>query len=1121
MISESTTIKTTRSSYTKIAVQYFLLLFSLVNFSSFLSAQTTIYSTNFGAVANVNPAGWTFSGTDMNISTNTASSGYSGVSGGAYLGEGNSVAFTNTSGTAEPSSQIGTSTATLLVNTTGYSSITVSFGMRKSSAGYNANATYAFEWSIDGSTYTNIPYTEASAGGWGLASGSGLTLPAGANNQPTLYLRWTFIRTGTASNYKMDDFIVSGSSLVVNSPPTISMDVLSTTNYIDGGAVVSPASPFGLSGVINDPTDPASVFGINFSINDAETSLASLIVTEASSNISVVPNANVILTGTGAIRNVKVIPVSVGYSNITITVSDGIVSTSYIIYYAASIASTTPTNTFWHTGMSDASDAIAQDDNFYMSGDDELNVLNVYSRSASGLPFVSYDYTSYLALPDPTKPEVDLEAATNSTAHTNRTYWLGSMSNGKAPSFGDKPNRNRIFATTTSGTGASTAFSFVGYYGNLKAELISWGDANGYNFTASAAAGVDSKTVGGFAAEGMVFGPDNTTLYIGMRAPLVPTSTRTNAVIAPIVNFETWFNDGAPVGSPTFAAPIELNLGGRGLRDLTRLSNGTYIIIAGNPGAAPVTSAIYKWTGNPTDAPILITTSADGILNMEGVMQVNVAGVLSLNKLQVITDGGSEILYADAVEAKDFADLNLRKFRSDNLNSLDLCMSRTGDTTAIVCNSFMWHGTNYTSSSLPTHLFTTSTGCDSVVTLHLTINSLPGSIVTAGGPTTFCSGSSVAFSAPAGDTYQWQLNGNPISGAISNTYTASSAGNYSVLITNSSGCTNTSSSQAVTVNALPSAVVTVSGATTFCSGGSVIFNTAAGDMYQWELNGTPVSGETSNTYTATASGNYSVVVTNSNACTNTSLVETVLVNPLPSAIVTAAGVTSFCSGDSVMLSSSSATTFQWMYNGNPISGATTNMYDALNTGDYSVMISDGTCSATSVNTMVTVYALPTTPVITQSGAVLTSTSASSYQWYYNGNPISGAISSSYTVTANGTYYVVITNANGCEATSASVLITTTGITMTQGQGVDIVNAYPNPYTDFTSVQITVADNSQVIAEVYSLLGEHIQTLVNSELSAGVHSFDFGAKQLGYSSGVYIVKVLINNKMYVTRIIENN
>lgn len=946
-----------------IEIRYLLLLFISINFTLFSKAQTVLYATNFGTVANVNPVGWTFSGVDMNISTNTTSSGYAGVSGGAYLGEGNSVAFTNTSGIAEPSSQIGTSTATFVANTVGYNTITISFGMRKSSAGYNANATYTFEWSSDGSTYTPISYTEATAGGWGLASGSGLTLPSGADNQPTLYLRWTFNRTGTASNYKIDDFSVSGNSLIVNSLPTIVMNVATTNNYLDGGVIVPPISPAGISGVISDPSDPASTYGIDFTINDLETPVGSLIVTAVSANTTVVPSANIILTGSGASRNLKMTPAAVGYSNITISVNDGTASTSYIIYYAASIASTTPVNTFWHTGMSDASDAIAQDDNFYMSGDDELDVLNVYSRSASGLPLASFNYASYLSLPDPVKPEVDLEAATVSVANANRVYWLGSMSNGSAPSFSDKPNRNRIFATTTSGVGAATSFSFVGYYGNLKAELISWGDANGYDFTSSAAIGVDSKSVNGFAAEGMVFAPDNTTLYIGMRAPLVPMATRTKAVIAPIINFETWFNGGAPASAAVFGTPIELDLGGRGFRDLTRLSNGTYVIVAGNSGSSPITSAIFKWTGNPSDAPILVSTSADAVLNMEGVMQINTGGHISLNDLQVITDGGSEILYADGMEAKSFSDLNLRKFRSDNLNSIDLCITSLGDTTAVACNNFMWHGTNYISSATPTHLYTAFSGCDSIVTLHLTVN------------------------------------------------------------------------------------------------------------------------------------------------------------PLPSATVSVVGTTSFCLGDSVLLTSSVGATYQWVLNGSIIAGATSNTYNALLPGNYTVLLSNGTCSATSANTSVIVNPLPSTPVITQIGAVLTSTSASSYQWYLNGVAISGATAQNYTVTANGTYTVVVSNTFGCESTSAPLIITTTGIADASNN--NLINVFPNPYSESTSIDIVLSENAKVIVEVYSVLGEKIKTLVCSDLTSGKHSFSFGAKQLGYSSGIYFVNVSINNEVKVLRIIEKD
>ena len=507
---------------------------------------------------------------------------------------------------------------------------------------------------------------------------------------------------------------------VANNAPTIVMDVVNTSNFLDGAVAVSPASPYGLSGVINDPTDPASTLGINFTINDVETAVGSLTVTVTSSNTTVVPNAGLSLTGTGASRNLKITPSAVGYSTITVNVSDGTNTTPYVLSYAASGASTTPSSTFWHTGMSDASDGIPLDDNYYISGDDELNVLNVYSRNESGLPLVSYDYTSYLNLSNPTKPEVDLEAGTVSPTNPNKIYWTGSMSTTKAP-FAIAPNRDHIFATIVSGTGAATTFTFSGYYANLREDIVAWGTTNGLKLDSSAAAGVDSKQKYGFATEGMVFGPDGTTLYICMRAPLAP-SARTKALIVPITNFESWFNNGAPSGTAPLAAPILLDMGGRGFRDVIRLSNGTYIIVAGNPAGDPITSAIYKWTGKSTDAPIMVTTSANGILNLEGVMPINVSGKLSLNELQVISDGGDDDLYNDGSEAKDFNDLILRKFRSDVLTSLDLCLPLTSDTAATVCNSFTWHGTSYTSSATPTHTFTNSFGCDSIVTLALTIN---------------------------------------------------------------------------------------------------------------------------------------------------------------------------------------------------------------------------------------------------------------------------------------------------------------------------------------------------------------------------------------------------------------
>ena len=260
--------------------------------------------------------------------------------------------------------------------------------------------------------------------------------------------------------------------------------------------------------------------------------------------------------------------------------------------------------------------------------------------------------------------ELDTEAGTASPTTTGKSYWLGSMSN--SSSFNIKPNRNRLIAITTTGTGAATTFANGGYVSNLRQLLITWGDNNGYNFTASAADGHDCKVIDGFNLEGMVFAPNNTTLYLGFRAPLVPTANRTKAVIAPIQSFESWFNNGNPVGNPTIGSPIELDLGGRGIRDIIHLTNGLYVIVAGSYDGTSI-PALYKWTGNAVDAPLLMNTFDVTGLNAEAALQINEGGSIATNKLQIICDNGSAIYYNDGVESKLLPYDGFKKFSSDVL----------------------------------------------------------------------------------------------------------------------------------------------------------------------------------------------------------------------------------------------------------------------------------------------------------------------------------------------------------------------------------------------------------------------------------------------------------------------
>jgi N-acetylneuraminic acid mutarotase len=75
----------------------------------------------------------------------------------------------------------------------------------------------------------------------------------------------------------------------------------------------------------------------------------------------------------------------------------------------------------------------------------------------------------------------------------------------------------------------------------------------------------------------------------------------------------------------------------------------------------------------------------------------------------------------------------------------------------------------------------------------------------------------------------------------------------------------------------PAPTITPGGATTFCSGGSVTLTSSAASGNQWIKDGFDIPAATGTTYAATASGNYAVRATDSNGCSSTSWVTTVIV----------------------------------------------------------------------------------------------------------------------------------------------------------------------------------------------------------------------------------------------------
>jgi len=146
------------------------------------------------------------------------------------------------------------------------------------------------------------------------------------------------------------------------------------------------------------------------------------------------------------------------------------------------------------------------------------------------------------------------------------------------------------------------------------------------------------------------------------------------------------------------------------------------------------------------------------------------------------------------------------------------------------------------------------------------------------------------------------------------------------------------------------------------------------------------------------------------------------------------------------------------------------------------------------------------PVVTQNDRVLSSTTASTYQWLLNGDSISGATSQNYTATQTGTYSVQVSNGSGCTATSQGITVTLTGINTLTGNTEFLI--YPNPAHNLLHISIQNPDNGNASISLYDMLGQKLQ----DESMANKTEIDLDIS--GLASGVYLVKARNQVAMFV-------
>ena len=500
-------------------------------------------------------------------------------------------------------------------------------------------------------------------------------------------------------------------------------------------------------------------------------------------------------------------------------------------------------------------------------------------------------------------------------------------------------------------------------------------------------------------------------------------------------------------------------------------------------------------------------------------------------------------------------------------------------------------------------------GCMDTITKTVTVANYPVAAVTANAPLTFCKGDSVTLSVPynSGYLYNWKVDGINLTGSDSSRYIAKLTGSYIAEVTNSKANCKTSST-AVSITALNAPVaplIQYNGLKTFCQKDSVILSVdnTTGYSWQWKLNGGAI-GINANQYVAKSSGNYTLVVSNSNGCSvsSTNSVD-VTVNPLPVVgDINLVGVEKFCKGGKATLSvpANATYSYSWKKGTNDLQ-LTANSIDAAESGEYSVEVSLAGCKVTTAPRKIEVVEKPSrpdidygnyrkgdclgenppklsvdnvvsgytyqwykneTPVsnatsieVIESGnyyleAVVdicpseralaeivfkktlpkpdiiakgptiwylsTTAKASYYKWYRNGNNIPGADNSVYVAGQNmGTYRVSISDDNSCFVFSNNLEIPTGVTGIEDPNPFEGVKIYPNPTTGMFTIEMNNNVFGELIIDIFTQNGSKA---LNIKFDKTTEHFSSEIDLSGQSKGMYLINLSIDKFRSVKKIL---
>ena len=542
----------------------------------------------------------------------------------------------------------------------------------------------------------------------------------------------------------------------------------------------------------------------------------------------------------------------------------------------------------------------------------------------------------------------------------------------------------------------------------------------------------------------------------------------------------------------------QLVVGGEFLWD-GALQNLAYHLVSWNPAAPDAGFTMdedticigsqISFTDTSTSAPDAWQWSFPGASTPSStaqnpIVQYNTAGTFDVSLIVSNLAGSDTFLFQDAVTVLDvlstYTVSNDTAFCEGNCVTLQATggdfyewsaagMSTTNASSFTACPS--------QSTTYYLHL-ESQAGCADD-TVNITVNNNPNVSIVA--PDSICEMSAANGLASGADSYLW---GN---GITTNPLVITPMADTTLMVwgTDLNGCVD-SASYFITVNALPA--LSVAGADTVCTGDASSLTVSGATTYLWG------SGITSNPLMVAPIADTTLVVwgTDLNGCVD-SASYFITVNSLPS--ISISGVDTICLGDTTVLTASGADSYLWS------TGATSIAIDyAPVTSDFVMLTATETATGCTSTTdrWIEVLPLPAIPLITQNGAVLTSTAAASYQWYDNTTAIPGETSQSFSPSIFGYYAVEVSDANGCS--SFSDLYYFQSFSVNELSTAPAIGLAPNPARDMVQVRA-----SGPIKEVWltDLYGRRVEVRA-SLLSGNEVRLDVS----GLAAGRYLVVVLV-------------